>query len=121
FAVEGLTESLALELAPFKIKAVLIQPGGFKTNIAGNRPLAVELEGRPYGQYVDHVNALIAKEVEHAPGPEPVGKLAYSIISKKNPALRYPIGSMMEKLTPILRKWLPWRLYAWMIRKFHKL
>jgi NAD(P)-dependent dehydrogenase (short-subunit alcohol dehydrogenase family) len=121
FAVEGLTESLALELAPFNIKATLIQPGGFKTNIAGNRPKAVEINGRPYGKYFDHITAMVAKEVDHAPGPEPVGNLAVRVARKGSPSMRYPVGSFMEKLTPVLRKWLPWGLYSWMIRRFHKL
>lgn len=120
-AVEGLTESLALELHPFGVRVTLVQPGGFKTNIAEGRPVTTELEGRPYGPYLDYVNELVAHEIEQAPGPEPVGKLVTRIVKKKNPTLRFPIGNFLEKLTPTLKKWLPWGLYAAMIRRFHKL
>jgi hypothetical protein len=32
FALEGASESLAAELAPFNIRVLLIEPGGFRTN-----------------------------------------------------------------------------------------
>lgn len=35
FAVTGLTEALAAELAPFGIFATVVEPGGFRTNFAG--------------------------------------------------------------------------------------
>ncbi|MEY4617154.1 MAG: hypothetical protein RJB66_2114 [Pseudomonadota bacterium] len=35
FAIEGLSESLAYELAPHGVKVVLIQPGGYKTSFSG--------------------------------------------------------------------------------------
>jgi NAD(P)-dependent dehydrogenase (short-subunit alcohol dehydrogenase family) len=34
FAVEGLTESLAIELAPLGIHVTVVEPGGFRTNFA---------------------------------------------------------------------------------------
>jgi len=33
FALEGLSETLALDLAPFKIRVVIIEPGVFRTNV----------------------------------------------------------------------------------------
>ena len=35
FALEGLSEALARELAPFNIKVLIVEPGQFRTNLAG--------------------------------------------------------------------------------------
>lgn len=36
FALEGLSEALALELAPLGIKVLIVEPGAFRTGFAGN-------------------------------------------------------------------------------------
>ena len=35
FALEGISEALAQELAPFGIKVLIVEPGAFRTNLAG--------------------------------------------------------------------------------------
>lgn len=35
FALEGLSEALALELRPFGVKVMIVEPGAFRTNLAG--------------------------------------------------------------------------------------
>ena len=35
FAIEGVSEALAQELAPFGVKVLIVEPGAFRTNLAG--------------------------------------------------------------------------------------
>ncbi|WP_413988306.1 oxidoreductase [Labrys okinawensis] len=36
FALEGLSEAMALEMAPFGVKVMIVEPGAFRTGFAGN-------------------------------------------------------------------------------------
>jgi NAD(P)-dependent dehydrogenase (short-subunit alcohol dehydrogenase family) len=52
FAVTGLSESLARELAPFGVRVTVVAPGGFRTNFAGGsmalaKNLMTEYDGTP--------------------------------------------------------------------------
>lgn len=60
FAVESLSEQLAYELVPHGIEVVIIQPGGFPTNIGNNRAkltqaLAARIEERHASGYPEMV------------------------------------------------------------------
>ncbi|KAF2096023.1 putative short chain oxidoreductase/dehydrogenase [Rhizodiscina lignyota] len=49
FALEGFTEAIALELSPFNIRCLIVQPGGFRTDFQRNvlRPIKGRLS-QPY-------------------------------------------------------------------------
>jgi len=59
FAVEGLTEGLAVEVAPHGIKVSLVEPGPFRTDWAG-RSLRVVKEA-PFDAYADTFGARLAQ------------------------------------------------------------
>ena len=50
FALEGLGESLAYEVAPFGIDVTLVQPGNVRTDFTANRRLATAAAGAADGQ-----------------------------------------------------------------------
>ncbi|WP_250563698.1 oxidoreductase [Sphaerisporangium fuscum] len=55
FALEGLSSSLAAEVAPFGIKVLIVEPGAFRTGFAGNGAL---LQSAPIAAYDDVVGPL---------------------------------------------------------------
>ncbi|HEY3330898.1 MAG TPA: oxidoreductase [Capsulimonadaceae bacterium] len=96
YAVEGFSDSLALEVAPFGIKVVVVQPGAIKTEWGGiaNDSVA-KVSGD--GPYADLVRKRLAKMESMAGsnfGDEPAVVAAgiVKILAKRNPAMRYPIG-----------------------------
>jgi len=45
FALEGISEALALEMAPFGVKVLIVEPGSFRTNLAGAAMLQLPENG----------------------------------------------------------------------------
>ncbi|WP_224367006.1 oxidoreductase [Hyalangium versicolor] len=94
FAVEGLTEALAAELAPLGIKATVVEPGFFRTDFLDGQSLSV---ARPIADYAatSGVTRTVAGELNHAqPGnPAKLAKAFLALVDASNPPLRLPLGS----------------------------
>jgi NAD(P)-dependent dehydrogenase (short-subunit alcohol dehydrogenase family) len=77
FALEGLSESLRMEVRPFGVKVVIIEPGDHKTALTGNR---TEMSGGTdaYSQSFQAALARTAHDEQNGPGPEQVARLLYS-------------------------------------------
>lgn len=94
FALEALSEALRLEMLPFGVTVVVIQPGIYKTAIWG-RPYEVNRD--PNSPYAE-LNRGMADFFEHgwrdpAVGdPAEVGQLVCAILRESHPTLRYPVG-----------------------------
>ena len=95
FAIEGLTEALALELAPLGIHATAIEPGFFRTDFLDETSLAISPHQIP--DYRDTSGAMrsFAADANHAQPGDPV-KLAEVLVDfagSANPPVRLPLGS----------------------------
>jgi NAD(P)-dependent dehydrogenase (short-subunit alcohol dehydrogenase family) len=95
FAVEGLTEALAAELAPLGIHATAIEPGYFRTDFLDATSLSVSPTEIP--DYDETAGAVrrFAKVVSHNQPGDPV-KFAQAIVAfadAPNPPVRLPMGS----------------------------
>jgi NAD(P)-dependent dehydrogenase (short-subunit alcohol dehydrogenase family) len=119
FALEGMTEAMRMELLPFGIKTSIIQPGDFNTNINQNRIVIGSKKGSPYKQFLDTVTDQIQEEMQKAPTPESIGILAEKILKSSQPQIRYRIGALLEKLTPSLKKMLPYKQYEKLIMQHY--
>ncbi len=95
FAVEGLTEALALELQPLGIYATVVEPGAFRTDFLDAKSLVVS--PRMIADYSETSGAMrtFAAGVNHAQPGDPA-KLADTLIDfidVPNPPVRLPLGS----------------------------
>lgn len=95
FAVEGITESLALELAPLGIKATIIEPGFFRTDFLDEQSLAVS--PKIIEDYHETSGAMrdFAKQANHRqPGdPDRFARAVVQLAHAESPPLRMPFGS----------------------------
>jgi len=97
-AVETITESLSQEIMQFGIKAVLIEPGDFKTNINENRYVSEKTLQSDYKSDFERIHRIINEEVAEGDDPELIGRLVAKIIRKKKPRMRYNVGNTRSKL-----------------------
>lgn len=92
FAVEGFSEALAQEVAPFNIKVTLIEPGAFRTDWAGrSMPQAEPIE--VYQQTAGYVRGALAKFNGQQPGdPAKAAQAMIAVVEAAEPPLRLPLG-----------------------------
>jgi NAD(P)-dependent dehydrogenase (short-subunit alcohol dehydrogenase family) len=121
FAVEGLTETLSMELRTFGIKVCLIEPGDFKTNINANRKISNNIDRSVYDSRVDTILAQIHDEVAGARDPLLIGEQVYAIIHDPSPNLRYKVATFKQKLSVTLKRFLPDRWFEKLIMRHYKL
>ncbi len=115
FAVEGLSDSLRMELAPLGIHVVVIQPGSISSEwgaIAAQHLLEVSGSG-PYADQAARSAAVLAMERDGEPNGSPPEVVADAVVraaTARRPRTRYRVGQLAKPVT-IARKLLPDR--AW--------
>lgn len=94
FAVEGLTEALAGEVAGFGIKVTLIEPGPFRTDFA-NRSLSRATEMSEYNESMKNTRQYI-KDADGNQAGDPVrgAKAMIALVELENPPVRIPFGKI---------------------------
>ena len=103
FAVEGFSDSLRMELRPFGIQVVLIEPGPIRTEwneIARDSLLERSGDG-PYASYARQAHDVMERfdEPSRASTPEEVADKIVKAALAKRPAARYPVGRGARMIT----------------------
>jgi len=98
FALEGLSEALAQELAPFGIRVTIIEPGPFRTDWAGP---SLATPARRIDAYADTAHKTIATLNGYSgkqPGdPARAAAAMIRVVDSDKPPLRLPLGEVALK------------------------
>lgn len=96
YAVEGLTEALSKEVAPFDIKVCSIQPGPFRTDWAGR---SMQTNSSGLADYAEHVSSRISMigEIDgRQPGdPKRAAAVIADVAEMANPPAQLLLGSVV--------------------------
>jgi NAD(P)-dependent dehydrogenase (short-subunit alcohol dehydrogenase family) len=120
FAVEGYTEALRMEAAPFGIRVVLVEPGDFKTGFTLGRRLVRGAGTEAYRDRQARALAVMEHDETHGATPESVARLVDRIIGLRSPRLRYVVGPFSEAVALALRRIAPSRLFERGVAAYYK-
>lgn len=122
FAVEGMTEALRMEVAPFGVKVVLIAPGDFATGFTAQRVrTAHALTDPTYQRAFTTAVAIMERDEQNGPSPERIAVLLARILATPNPRLRYSVGRTDQRLGVRLKAFLPQGLYERLVKQTYGL
>jgi len=94
FALEGLSESLRFELAPFGVNVVIIEPGVIKTNFMKNMRMAEKSESDTvYRDITVKVVSGVKMMAEMGTHPKEVADAVVKSIKDDKPLPRYIVGN----------------------------
>jgi NAD(P)-dependent dehydrogenase (short-subunit alcohol dehydrogenase family) len=93
FALEGMSEALAGELAPFGIRVLIVEPGPFRTEFAGRSMTFAE----PIADYADTPAGILRARFRDQDGAQPndparAAEIIAHAVSDRSAPLRLPLG-----------------------------
>jgi len=120
FALDGLSESLRLEVRPFGIHVVLIEPGDHRTSFTQNRrSTEVSARGSVYRDRFERALARMVSDEQGGPVPDGIARLLYKVINQPNPRLRYTVGPAAQRAAVWLKRLLPNAVVEKIVRGYY--
>ena len=110
WALEGMSEALAQEVAPFGIHVTIVEPGGFATNFKDAAVYTAHAKG-DYEQL--HASLREQGETVQLPGADGVGAAILELVDAEQPPLRVLFGEQAAQYVPAvyeqrLGTWAEW-------------
>jgi NAD(P)-dependent dehydrogenase (short-subunit alcohol dehydrogenase family) len=93
FAVIGLSEALAQEVAPFGIKVTILAPGTFRTNFMNEETLNVAQNKIDAYKLEKQVEQFTGFDGQQLGNPKKLAEVLLQITRISNPPLHLPLGS----------------------------
>ena len=112
YALEGFSESLQMEVAPFGLRVVLVEPGDTRTAITANRKDSMGTSvGSAYaGRFRTAISAQ-AKSETNGWSARRVALTIGRIVRMRSPRFRYKPAPFIQLIAPYVRRIIPDRIY----------
>ena len=112
FALEGLAEAMAYEVAPFGVHVTLVQPGNIATDFTARRVLADGAAGDSVyaAAMTKAVTAMERDEANGAPA-DLVAATVARVLEASRPPRRVSVGKASERAGLVAKRLLPFRVF----------
>jgi NAD(P)-dependent dehydrogenase (short-subunit alcohol dehydrogenase family) len=120
-ALELITEALRMEVKSFGIHITNVAPGDFATNIASGRYHAPIIKGSDYEIPYRNTLKMMDTHVDSGSNPNEMAEAVYKIIQNPNPKIHYKVGAFMQKISIVLKRLLPDKVYEKMLMNHYNL
>jgi len=106
FAVEGMSDSLRTEVAPFGIDVVVVEPGGVKSEWSdiAYQNLLKTTANTAYSEMATKFKQAFEKTIKKNAEPEVISRLVSKAVNATRPKTRY-VGGYLAKTVLFFRKW----------------
>jgi NAD(P)-dependent dehydrogenase (short-subunit alcohol dehydrogenase family) len=112
FALEGLGEALAYEVAPFGVHVTLVQPGNVKTDFTASRRMAQAADGDPvYGAALTKAVGLMERDEANGVPAADVAAVVRRVLESRRPPRRVSVGKASERAGLLAKRLLPFRAF----------
>lgn len=120
FALEGLAEALRMEVRPFGVQIVLVEPGDVRTSFTERRRRVRRAQGAgPYAAAMNRVLAVAEADELGARTPEALAKRIAGIVCRRSSRLRYTAGPWHQRLAAGLKRFLPGSTFEQVLRRVY--
>ena len=121
FALEGLTESLRMEVAQYGINAILLEPGDCKTSISFKRTLLEKDLSSGYTSPIQRTESKVKSDEQNGFLPEDIAVKILRLIEKNPKRMRYTVGPLLQRLVPSIKNLLPERWFEKLLIYYYQL
>ena len=112
FALEGLGEALAYEVAPFGIDVTLVEPGNVRTDFTANRKMAdAARDDEVYKSALDTAVGVMERDEANGVAPDDVAAVVQKVLDARRPPRRVSVGKAGERIGILAKRVLPFRVF----------
>lgn len=112
FALEGLGEALAYEVAPLGVHVTLVEPGNVKTDFTASRRMARAADGDAvYGAALAAAVGLMERDEENGVPAADVAAVVRRVLESRRPPRRASVGKAGERAGLLAKRLLPFRAF----------
>jgi NAD(P)-dependent dehydrogenase (short-subunit alcohol dehydrogenase family) len=121
FAMEGVSEAMRVEVRPFGIHVVLIEPGDTRTAFTANRRRTEASQAASaYADNMQRAMAVVERDEQTGVSAEAVARLLERILRKRSPRLRYPVASASQRFAAVAKKLMPGGLFERALARYYR-